>query len=106
MNNLLKSSFLFLGAIAGILAFSNPPQEVYAENLVWQIKDDCSKQTQLSPITQARCYTITPLPPSAIKPVIVIYTKRKNYFLFSIYTTDMWGMKNQAIGLGGHLFRL
>ena len=109
MNNLLKGSCLgvlgSLGAIAGILAFTNPTQEVYAENLVWEIKENCNKQTQLSPIAQARCYSITPLPPSTIKPVIGIYTRRQNYHLFSIYTTDMWGMKNQAIGLGGHFLK-
>lgn len=104
MNNLLKLG-VFLGAIAGILALSNPTKEAHAENLVWQIKDNYCQQTQLSDVAQAGCYTIAPLPPSAIEPVIISYTRRHNYLLFSIYTTDIWGMKNRAIGLGGQFFQ-
>jgi len=101
MTNILKGAFL--GATALILA-TNPTQDAYSEYLVWQMKDNC-KQTQLKLHEKVVCSaTINPLPPSGIKPFIASYTWRRNYFLFSIYTTDMWGMKNQAIGLGGHFF--
>ena len=101
MNNLFKGAFL--GVTALILA-TNPTKEAYSEYLVWQMKDNC-KQTQLELHEKAICYTtINALPTSGIKPFIIGYTRRRNYFLFSLYTTDIWGMKNKTIGLGGHFF--
>ena len=105
MNNLLKVLPLGTGAIASILAFSNPTQEVYAEYLAWYIRDDFCQETQLETFEKAGCYTITLLPPSTIKPVIINYTRQRNYFLFSIYQTDIGGMKNQVIALGGQFFQ-
>ena len=105
MNNLLKVFSLGAGVMTSILAFSNPTEEVYAEYLAWYIRDDFCQETQLVIFEKAGCYTITPLPPSAIKPIIINYTRQRNYFLFSIYQTDMWGMKNQVLALGGQFFQ-
>lgn len=105
MNNLLKVG-VFLGAIAGILAITNPSKEAYSEYLAWQIKDNYCQNSPISNMTKVGCATIAPLPPGAMKPIIEGYTRQKNYVVFSIYSTDAWGMKNSFIGIGGNFLEL
>ncbi|MDY6804211.1 MAG: DUF4359 domain-containing protein [Cyanobacteriota bacterium] len=105
MNNLLKVG-VFLGAIAGILAVTNPSKEAYSEYLVWQIKDNYCLEGQNSNMTKVGCAAIAPLPPGAMKPIIEGYTRQKNYVVFSVYHTDAWGMKSNFLGIGGNFLEL
>lgn len=105
MNSLLKVG-IFLGAIAGILAITNPSKDEYSEYLVWQIKDNYCQDGQISNMTKVGCATIAPLPPGAMKPIIGSYTRKKNYVIFSVYSTDVWGMQSSFIGIGGNFLEL
>jgi len=105
MKNILKVGAV-LGAIAGILAITNPNQEEYAKYLAWHLKENYCQDREISTMTKVGCATIAPLPPSAMKSVIKSYTYHNNYLIFSVYSTDVWGMKSRAIGIGGNFWQL
>lgn len=105
MNNFFKVG-AFLGAIAATMAFTNPSKEAYSEYLAWQIKDNYCRDGQISNMTKVGCVAIAPLPPGAMKPIIQTYTRQKNYVVFSIYSTDVWGMKSRFIAVGGNFLEL
>ena len=105
MKNILKVGAV-LGAIAGILAIANPSKEAYSKYLAWHLKENYCQDSEISMMTKVGCGTIAPLPPSAMKPVIESYTYHKNYLIFSVYSTDVWGMKSRAIGIGGNFLQL
>ncbi len=82
-------------AITGLMAITNPSKESYLEHLTWQLKDSACQQQQLS------CTTLKNVPPGVSAAMLSSYTRRQNFLLFSIYTTDFYGVHDQTIGLGG-----
>jgi len=91
-----------LTAFTCLMAVTNPSKEAYVESLAWQFQDTTCKQEQLPVDVKATCYTLAPLALEATKSVLNGYSRRQDYILFSIYTTDLWGIKNRKLGAFGN----
>jgi hypothetical protein len=85
-----------------LMAVTNPSKEAYVESLAWQFQDTTCKQEQLPVDVKATCYTLAPLALEATKSILNGYSRRQDYILFSIYTTDLWGIKNRKFGAFGN----
>jgi len=93
-----------LTVTAILMAVTNPGKQSYIEDFSWRVKETSCQQEQLSVGATLACSTLAPLPNSAIESILEGYSRRQNYILFSIYTTDFWGLKSRSIGVGRHFF--
>ena len=104
-NNNNNNVKLGTGAIAlfilgGAMLITNPKQDEYVNyasvTLIEQIQKECQGDL---------CGFINPLialGKPAIKPALDLSTKRQNFVLFSIYTTELPGKTYKTLGLFGN----
>ncbi|MFM6408619.1 MAG: DUF4359 domain-containing protein [Microcystis sp.] len=97
-----------LGVIAGIMGFTNPPQELYSE---YAAKKLLAHADKIACEKISLCGSIDSLPVAArnviknqiLKPAIETSSQRQNLGVFSIYTTEVPGVaKIRTIGAFGH----
>ncbi|MGI0496511.1 DUF4359 domain-containing protein [Limnospira platensis] len=91
--------------IVTFLAITNPSEEEHIKHRAWQFKSDC-QQNELTVPGKATCFVLSPLPHKTVEPLISNYSHHRNFIFFSTYTTDLWGLKTQTLGLGGQFFNL
>ncbi|MEA5467289.1 DUF4359 domain-containing protein [Spirulina sp. 06S082] len=99
--------FAVLVGIASMLAIANPDKEDYLKHAAWNFQEKSCKQDPIALPAKVVCGTLGTLPPEiATQPLINSYSRRQNYVLFSLYTTDIWGMKTNTVAIAGHFFTL
>jgi Na+/H+ antiporter NhaB len=111
----MTNRFLFWRSLAGkagigllvgvlLLGITNPRQDAYTQYAAWKFKDNLCKQTPLPSTAQLTCATLSPLPYDWAARLLNGYTRRDNYFLFSVYTTEVFGLENRTIAIAGQFF--
>jgi hypothetical protein len=97
-----------LGVMAGIMGFTNPPQELYTEYaseklLAHADKMACEKVSLCESIDSLPVAAKNVLKNQILKPAIETSTQRQNLGLLSIYTTEVPGVaKIKTLGAFGH----
>lgn len=97
-----------LGVVAGIMGFTNPPQELYTEYaseklLAHADKMACEKVSLCESIDSLPVAAKNVLKNQILKPAIETSTQRQNLGLLSIYTTEVPGVaKIKTLGAFGH----
>jgi len=91
-----------LTAFTCLMAVTNPSKEAYVESIAWNFQATTCKEANLSAAVKAACYSLAPLPLDATKSLLNGYSRRQDYVIFSIYTTEFWGIKNCKFGVFGN----
>jgi hypothetical protein len=89
-----------------LLAISNPNREDYLKHAAWNFQDKPCKQDPIPLPAKVACWTSGVFPPEMATKPLNYYSRRQDYVLFSLYTTDIWGMKTKTVGIAGHFFDL
>ncbi|PSB17699.1 hypothetical protein C7B61_02080 [filamentous cyanobacterium CCP1] len=90
---------LTIAAITAGLILTNPNEVSYANWIALHMQTHaCQNQGSIA------CQTIEHLPKDMLKPTLEQYSYRQNFVLFSIYTTQFFGLQERSVGIGGHFF--
>ena len=96
----MRREIMFWGIVT-LMAFTNPSKATYAEYLTWTLQNHNCILEKLPNNALTTCVTLGLLPDSVMQKVFEAYSYRKNYILFSVYTTDLAGLKHRSIGIAG-----
>jgi Na+/H+ antiporter NhaB len=91
-----------LVACAILLGVTNPNKDAYAQHIAWKFKEQICKETPITASARLTCAILSPMPHDWTASLLKGYSRRDNYVLFSIYTTEFSGLKNRSIGIAGH----
>lgn len=89
------------GIFASFMAATNPAKEDYLERTARRLTEEICTHQQLPRELKLACSRVAPLASSTLKPLISAATRRQNYLLFSIYTTELGCIQSRSLGLGG-----
>lgn len=119
--NTLPFKIIVAGVVAALIAaaVTNPSQSDYvdyaSDRLIETLEDECDEFDQNSssspsPLTgRDICKAsvgIVSLARGGINVWIDSSTKRQNFGVFSVYTTNIWGREFKTLGVGNRFFEL
>lgn len=90
---------ILLTMTAAFLAITNPGEDAYA-NWVAQTMQSARCRNGTPSVCQVAGY----IPEDVLKPTLKQYSYRQNFVFFSIYTTNLFGVHQRGIGIGGYFF--
>ncbi len=112
-SGLSKAGAIALTVAATVMGFTNPPRDEYvnyaSNKLATEIRESICKESKvpdfLSDLTGdlvKSCEKLIKSQRTTIKELMDNATKRKNFILFSFYTTEFRGNRYQTIGAVGN----
>jgi Domain of unknown function (DUF4359) len=102
----MKTIFFSLALISAILTATNPQEEDYFAHLVRSLKESVCYTESLQVLSDATCSFLKIVPRQMFNDAIADYTYRRNYVLFSIYTTEFGEIELRYVGICGHFLAL
>ncbi|MCU0534651.1 MAG: DUF4359 domain-containing protein [Hydrococcus sp. Prado102] len=102
MQGSLIKGGIALAGLAVIMGFTNPKQEAYNDYASQRLLTNAQKE-----ICKEFNYCRSSEPPNIIKntlikPAISASTKQQNLGIFSIYTTELLGLRTKTLGVFGN----
>lgn len=109
---------ILLAILAGTMAFTNPSREEYLDyasmRLSEELKESYCKESKVPDVLQSFsglyvdfCNSVTTSQRGTFENMIDNSTDyRKNVFLFSIYTSELFDRRYQTVGLFGRFFTI
>jgi uncharacterized protein YceK len=99
--SLIKGGIALTG-LAIVMGFTNPQQEAYNDYASQRLMKNAQKE-----MCNAFNYCESGEPPAfikntLIKPAISAATKQQNLGIFSIYTTELLGLRTKTLGVFGN----
>lgn len=102
MQGSLVKGGIALAGLAVIMGVTNPKQEAYndyaSQRLITNAKKEMCKEFNYCEAGEPPTFIKNTL----IKPAISVSTKQQNLGIFSIYTTELLGLRTKTLGVLGN----